>query len=112
MINVLSRKRSGLQEEPSQDKENVPPSCGQEPARKYKRVNKCSPLISRGKWTNEALKEAMDAIENGTTSLRKASKHWNILFIPLSGHLYGKTRFRKHRLTNVLIKKEDHDFVA
>jgi hypothetical protein len=29
----------------------------------------------RGKWTNEALKEAMDAIENGTTSLRKASRH-------------------------------------
>jgi hypothetical protein len=38
--------------EPSQDKENVPPSCGKEPARKYKIVNKCSPLIIRGKWNN------------------------------------------------------------
>jgi hypothetical protein len=39
------------------------------------RVNRCNPLITRGKWTNEALEEAMDAFENGTTSLRKASRH-------------------------------------
>jgi len=39
------------------------------------RVNKCNPLITRGKWTNEAVKEAMDVIENETTSLRKAYKH-------------------------------------
>ncbi len=43
--------------------------------RKHGRVNRCSPLITRGKWTSEALEGAMDAIENGTTSLRKASRH-------------------------------------
>ncbi len=74
MINVHHRKQNGLQEEPSQNKENVPPSCGYELARKYKIVNKFNPLFIRGKWTNEALKEAMDAIENGTTSLKKASR--------------------------------------
>jgi len=32
-------------------------------------------LITRGKWTNEALEEAMDAIENGTTLLKKTNRH-------------------------------------
>jgi hypothetical protein len=74
MINVPCRQ-SGLQEEPSQDKENVPPSFGHEQARKQRRVNRCSPLIIKGKWISEALEEAMDAIENGTISLKKASRH-------------------------------------
>jgi hypothetical protein len=39
------------------------------------RVNRCNPPIIIGKWTNETLEEAMDAIENGTISLRKASSH-------------------------------------
>jgi hypothetical protein len=58
-----------------QDKEIVPPSFGQKPARKQRRVNRCNPLITRGKWTSEALKEAIDAIENGTISLKKSSRH-------------------------------------
>jgi len=43
--------------------------------RKQKKVNGCNPLIIEGKWTSEALEEAMDVIENGTTSLRKTNKH-------------------------------------
>jgi hypothetical protein len=95
VINVPHRRQSGLHGELSQDKENVSPSCGQEPTRKHKRVNRCDFLITRGKWTNEALEEAMDAIENGTNSLSKARKHWNIPLTSLFNHLYGKTRFRK-----------------
>jgi hypothetical protein len=58
----------------------------------------------QGKWTNEALEEAMDAIENGTTSLRKkVSRHYSIPFTSLSDHLYGKTRSRKPRPASVLI---------
>jgi hypothetical protein len=53
----------------------------------------------RSKWSNRALKEAMDAIEIRTTPLKKPSKHWNIPLISLSDHLYGKTRSRK-RTTN------------
>ncbi len=59
----------------SQDKENVPPSCRHELTRKQRKVNRCGLLITRGKWTNETLEEAMDAIESGTISLRKASRH-------------------------------------
>jgi hypothetical protein len=73
-INVSYRRRSGLQEELSQNKENVPPSCKHELVKKQRRVNRCDPLIIKGKWTNEALEEAMDVIENGTTSLKKASR--------------------------------------
>jgi hypothetical protein len=32
----------------------------------------------------------MDAIENETTSLMKASRHWNIPLISLFDNLYGK----------------------
>jgi len=90
MINVFCRRRSGMQEESSLNKESVAPSCGQKPTRKWRRINRCGLLITRGKWTNEALEKAMDVIENGTTSLRKASKHWNIPLTSLFDHLCGK----------------------
>ncbi len=61
----------------------------------------------RGKWTNDALEKAIDAIENGTISLKKASMHWNILLTSLFDHLYGKTRSKKPRLWGVLTLKED-----
>jgi len=35
----------------------------------------------RGKWTNEALEKAIDAIENGTTSWKKANRQWNIFYL-------------------------------
>jgi hypothetical protein len=41
------------------------------------------------------LEEVMDVVENGTISLRRASKEWNIPLTSLSNHLYGKTRTRK-----------------
>ncbi len=64
-----------MQEEPSQNKENFPPSLGHESVKKQIIVNRCNSLITRSKWTGEGLEEAMDAIENGTTSLRKANRH-------------------------------------
>jgi hypothetical protein len=53
------------------------------------------------------LKEAINAIENGTTSLKKANKHSNILLMTISNQLYGKTRFRKLAPTCVLTVEED-----
>jgi len=47
------------------------------------------------KWTNEALKDAMDVVENGKTSLKKVNRHWNIHLTSLFNHLYGKIKFRK-----------------
>ncbi len=61
--------------------------------------------------TNEALEEAMDVIENGTISLKKASTHWNIPFTSLSNHLYGRTRSRKLGPIGMLTIKEDQAMV-
>jgi hypothetical protein len=41
------------------------------------------------------MKEAMDAVEKRTMSLRNLSKHWNIPLISLFHHLYGKTKSKK-----------------
>jgi hypothetical protein len=49
----------------------------------------------------------MDAIENGIILLRKASKHWNILLMSLSDHLYGKTKSKKLAPIGVLALEED-----
>ncbi len=49
----------------------------------------------------------MDAIQNATTSLKKASKHQNISFTSLLDHLNGKTRYKKLGPTGVLIVEED-----
>jgi hypothetical protein len=40
---------------------------GQNQQKNKKKVNRCNPVNTRGKWTNVALEKAMDAIENGTT---------------------------------------------
>jgi hypothetical protein len=53
------------------------------------------------------LEEAMDAVENETTSLKKASRHWNIPLTLLSDHLYGKTRSRKLGPIGVLTLEEN-----
>jgi hypothetical protein len=53
----------------------------------------------------------MDVIENGTTSLKKASTHWNIPFTSLSNHLYGRTRSRKLGPIGMLTIKEDQAMV-
>ncbi len=54
----------------------------------------------------------MDVIENGTTSSRKADRHWNIPLTSLSNHLYGKTRSKKPRPAGMLIVEEDQAVVA
>jgi hypothetical protein len=61
----------------------------------------------RGKWTSEALEEAMEAVKQGTCSLWGAS--W-IFHIPLSSffdHLNGCTRSRKMGSLGMLMEKED-----
>jgi hypothetical protein len=69
-------------------------------------------LITKGKWTSEQLEEAMDVVENGTISLRKASKQWNISLTSFFNHLYGKTRTRELGPIVILTLKEDKVVVA
>ncbi len=64
-LNVPHRRQSGLKDQPSQDKENVPPSFGHEQIRKQKRIDRGNNVNTKGKWTNETLEEVVDAIEMG-----------------------------------------------
>jgi hypothetical protein len=75
MINVPRRRQNGLQKEPSQGKEIVPPSLGQKLAKKQNIANRCNPLITKGKPISETFEKAMDEIKNGTISLRKVDRH-------------------------------------
>jgi hypothetical protein len=75
MINVPCTRLSGLQEEPSQYKEMSHHLWDRNQQENKKKVNRCNHLIIGGKWTSEALEEAMDVIENKTTSLRKTNRH-------------------------------------
>jgi hypothetical protein len=96
LLNVFHRKQSGLDDQPNQDKEIVPPFfVSQKPITKQQIINRFNPIDIKGKWSNQALEEAMDAIERRTTSFRKPNRHWNIPLTSLSNHLYGKTRSRK-----------------
>jgi hypothetical protein len=54
-------------------------------------VRKGFDAYPRGKWTNQQLEKAMDAIKKGLTSMRKTNKHWNIPLSSLSNHLNRRT---------------------
>ncbi len=70
LLNVLHRRRSGLDDQPKQDKENVRPSfVSHKPITKQQIINRFNPINIRGKWNNQALEEAMDAIEEGQCHL-------------------------------------------
>jgi hypothetical protein len=55
---------------------------------------------------------AMDAVERGNTSLKKAIKYWNILVTSLSDHLNGRTKCRKVGPQGMLTKHEDEAMVT
>ncbi len=54
----------------------------------------------------------MDVVENGTISLRKANKHWNIPLTSLFNHLYGKIRSKKPKPANVPTIEEAQTMIA
>ncbi len=76
-----------MDDQPIHDKENIPPSSGsQEPAIKQQKVNRSNPINTKSKWSTYALEEAMDVVERRITSLRKASRHWNIPLTLMFNH--------------------------
>ncbi len=61
----------------------------------------------KGMWTDEVLKTIMDVIENGTHSMKKANKSWNIPMSSFTNHLNGKTKSKKMGPRVVLTKEEN-----
>lgn len=107
MLHLFCKKRNGvvLDQEPNTNQENIPPKL--DPIRKPPRVYKMPTMSGRRKWTYEAFKEVMDAIENINVTLRKASRLWNLPLNSLFNILNGKTRTRKVGVKGVLIARED-----
>jgi len=56
------------------------------------------PKTERSMWIDEMLEVAMDVVEKGTHSLRRANKSWNIPMSSIVDHLNGKTISEKMRL--------------
>ncbi len=65
---------------------NLTPTINQ--TRLVKR-NQTKSTTTKGKWTNEALEEAMEVVERGMQSLKGLNRAWNILVTSLSDHLIG-----------------------
>jgi hypothetical protein len=57
-------------------------------------------------WTYETLKAIMDVIENGTHSMKRVNKSWNIPINSFINHLNGKTKSKKMWPKGVLTKKK------
>jgi hypothetical protein len=54
----------------------------------------------------KALKEAMDAVERGVRSLKKAIQFLNIPFTSLVNHFNNRTKSKKHGSPSLLIDEE------
>jgi hypothetical protein len=68
--------------------------------------------ICKGKWIDQELEDAMDILETGHISLKKANKYQNIPFTSLLDHFTGKTRSKKVGLQGVLTKLQDGAIVS
>jgi hypothetical protein len=92
------------------NKENIPPRTTLKVDKSTKR-NKVPTLTQQGRWTSEALEEAMNVVKRRETSLMKVSKFWYIPLTSLSNHLNGRTRSKKVGLAGVLMNEKDNAFV-
>jgi hypothetical protein len=75
-------------------------------------LNQVPSTTKEGMWTYEALELTMDVVENGTYSLRRASRAWNIPMSYILDHLNGKTRSRKMGPKGVLTEEKDVVVIA
>jgi len=93
------------------NKENIPPKSTLKVDKSTKR-NKVPTLTQQGRWTSEALEEAMNVVKIRETSLMKVSKFWYIPLTSFSNHLNGRTRSKKVGLAGVLMNEKDNAFVT
>ncbi len=66
----------------------------------------------RDMWTYEPSELAMDVVENGTYSLRKASRAWNIPMSFVFDHLNEKPISRKMGPMCVFIEEDDTSMIT
>ncbi len=76
------------------------------------RPNRVSIVLPCGKWTDQQLKEVMDAMKKGHTFLMRANKHGNISLTSFSNHLNGKTKAKTKGPLGLLTNQEDETIVG
>ncbi len=75
MFNVPQIRMSNVLQQPTLDKENIPPQVAlTRTTRKPTKVRRGPDAYPKGKWIDQQLEEAMDIVERGLTSLRKTYK--------------------------------------
>jgi len=88
------------------NKENFPLALEPQ-SKRSTQMNQVLLTTRRDIWTYEALELAMDVVENGTYSLQKASRAWNIPMSSIFDHLNGKPISRKMGPICVFIEEGD-----
>ncbi len=74
--------------------------------------NKAPATSEKGKWTDQALEDAMEVVESRTSSLKGATRPWYISVTNFSNQLNKKTRSRKVGPHGMLMEDENVAFVA
>jgi len=75
MMHVPHRRRSSMLNQRFVDKENILLQPKTHQCQKSTRTIKSTTIITKGGWTIEYLEEAMNVMDKGVTSLRRASCH-------------------------------------
>jgi len=90
-LNVLCNWCLGMLDQQPLENGNVPPQFASKSNCKGSWVNRVVSINNKGKWIDQALEEAMVAIEKATCSLKVARMSWNIPMTSFSNHLSGKS---------------------
>jgi len=109
-LNVLYKWCSSMLDQQALEKENVPPQHASKPNRKRSWIDKVATTNNKGKWKNQTLEEAMNAIERRMCSLMVVNR--NIPLTSLLDHLSWKTRSRKRESIKVLTNEGNVIVVA
>ena len=67
---------------------------------------------SRGQWTEELMKIAIDNIKSGERSIRNASKFFSIPASSIADWMYEKTKKRRHGFDPYLTEEEECELKA
>jgi hypothetical protein len=105
-LQCTTKEESNVMDQLAPNKKNMPPKPKSQPQHKSARVIRQLTTL-RSSWRTKYLGEAMDAIERGFTSLRKASWYWNIPLTSLLNPLIDKTMSRKRGPLGVLSTDEE-----
>lgn len=67
---------------------------------------------SRGKWSEELMRTAINSIKSGERSIRNASNFFSIPASSISDWMYGKTKKKRHGFDPYLTREEEYELKA